>query len=256
MGNLGVVITTVKGKELYLPLLLQVLAATDKQSDIVVVDDGNKGSECPLPPVRCVSTSGDMTGYSSSVNIGVKALNGEQYVAVLHDDIRLPDDFSFDPLIERMEIDELIGAIVPMLVKPRHTIAESFATFIVARGNQLIKAAFNNWYPEYPPANEEQGVDVMKSPFVFFRRDAFDLVNGYDEVFNPYGFEDFDITLRLKDAGYNVLYMPSVMAIHLVAQTINGELGEDLGKPLQDHLEVFKQRWTDSPYIVWKEEDI
>lgn len=256
MGNLGVVITTLKGKELYLPLLLQVLASTDKKSDIVVVDDGENGEECPLQPaVRCISTGGKMTGFSSSVNKGVKELNGEIYVAVLHDDIRLPEDFSFQPFIERMEMDDTIGAIVPMLVKPRHTITESFASFAVARGNQIIKAGFSNWYPEYPPANEEQGVDVMKSPFIFFRRAAFDEVGGYDELFNPFGFEDFDLTLRLKEKGYNALYMPSVRAIHLASQTINEELREDLGKVMQEHLEEFKKKWGDSPLIVWKEED-
>jgi GT2 family glycosyltransferase len=258
MGKLGVVITTYRGQGQFLETLLHVLAATDKKSDIVVVSDSDSFGEVPLGEcIHYVSTEVTGSGFAKAANLGVKALNGEEYVAILHDDIALPDGFSFEPLIRKMENDEHIGLIVPMLLKPRNTTVESFAMFMVSRGQQIIKSYYNNWYPEYPAANEEQEVDVAKSPFMFFRRSVWEEVGGFDEEFSPFSFEDFDITLRVKQAGYSAIYYPKVKAIHHQAKTINNSLeGFDIPSITQANLDKFKEKWGSSPLMVWKKDDV
>lgn len=256
MGELGIVITTVQGQGMYLPLLMQVLASTDNNSDIMLVDDGQNGEEVPLhKAVKYISTGERMKGFASAVNLGVSNLNGEKYIVLLHDDIRLGEDFSFQPFIDKLNGDDSIGAIVPLMHTPRHTITESFCSFVSQRNNQLIKAGFTNWYPEYPPANEEQFVDLLKSPFIFLRREAFDKIGGYDEAYNPFGFEDFDLSMKLRSEGFNLLYMPSVRVIHLAAQTINSDydLPTEINEVMAPHLNTFKERWNNSSLIEWKE---
>jgi GT2 family glycosyltransferase len=257
MGNLGIVITTVKGSKQYLPLLLQVLASTGSKTDIIVVDDGQiEASSVPLgESVKYTSTGLRFGGYAQAVNHGVRNLNGESYLAVLHDDIELPEDFSFQPFIDKMEIDETIGAIVPMLVKPRHTIVESFVSFVDLRGQQILKPEFSNWFPEYPPANEERYVDLLRSSFIFFRRSAFDGVSGYTENDTPCLFEDFDLSMKIKDAGYNLLYMPSIKAVHTVGATLLDSPELDLDEFAKVGLERFKTRWMDSSLICWRKEE-
>lgn len=46
------------------------------------------------------------------------------------------------------------------------------------------------------------------------RRTAFENVGGFDPVFDPYGYEDLDFSLRLLEAGWRILYVPEALAWH------------------------------------------
>jgi GT2 family glycosyltransferase len=54
------------------------------------------------------------------------------------------------------------------------------------------------------------------------RTDVFRELGGFDEVFNPYGPEDLDFSLRVRDRGYLALYVPSAMAYHAETGTFEG----------------------------------
>ena len=46
------------------------------------------------------------------------------------------------------------------------------------------------------------------------RSDVFDALGGFDDAFNPYGWEDVDICLRARRAGYKTLYWPKALFRH------------------------------------------
>ncbi len=54
------------------------------------------------------------------------------------------------------------------------------------------------------------------------RADLFFELGGFDEVFNPFGPEDLDFSLRMKQAGHRALYIPQAMAYHAVTSTFEG----------------------------------
>jgi GT2 family glycosyltransferase len=54
------------------------------------------------------------------------------------------------------------------------------------------------------------------------RADVFRELGGFDEVFNPFGPEDLDFSLRLRKRGWGALYVPSAMAYHAVTSTFEG----------------------------------
>jgi GT2 family glycosyltransferase len=47
-------------------------------------------------------------------------------------------------------------------------------------------------------------------------------LNGFDPVFDPFGPEDLDFSLRLQKRGYKALYIPSAVALHAVSHTYEG----------------------------------
>lgn len=49
---------------------------------------------------------------------------------------------------------------------------------------------------------------------MMIRTDVFQLLRGFDTIFNPYGPEDLDIGLRLRKAGYTAVYVPSAVVFH------------------------------------------
>jgi hypothetical protein len=54
------------------------------------------------------------------------------------------------------------------------------------------------------------------------RADVFEELGGFDSVFNPFGPEDLDFSLRLRRRGYRAMYIPQAMAYHEVSHTFEG----------------------------------
>ena len=65
------------------------------------------------------------------------------------------------------------------------------------------------------------------------RRDAFDAVGGFDEQF-PDDYNDIDLCLRLKAAGFSIVYQPHVQATHWEGRTRTAR---------ETAREVFVARW-------------
>jgi len=47
-------------------------------------------------------------------------------------------------------------------------------------------------------------------------------LGGFDSIFDPFGPEDLDFSLRLQERGYKALYIPSAVALHEVNHTFEG----------------------------------
>lgn len=54
------------------------------------------------------------------------------------------------------------------------------------------------------------------------RADVFRELGGFDTIFDPFGPEDLDFSLRLQRRGYKAVYIPRAMAYHQVSHTFEG----------------------------------
>ena len=52
-----------------------------------------------------------------------------------------------------------------------------------------------------------------------FRTDVFQELGGFDPIFDPYGPEDLDFSLRARKAGYYGLYVPTAVVLHEGSQS-------------------------------------
>jgi GT2 family glycosyltransferase len=57
-------------------------------------------------------------------------------------------------------------------------------------------------------------VDSCVGFAVLARREALERCLGFDEAFNPYGWEEVDLSLRLRRAGYTIRYVPTAVCRH------------------------------------------
>jgi hypothetical protein len=75
------------------------------------------------------------------------------------------------------------------------------------------------------------------------RTDVFQQLDGFDAMFDPFGPEDLDFSLRLYKAGYYALYVPQALAFHEVSHTFEGkEYTEKYAKHKARHWFLFMRR--------------
>ena len=88
--------------------------------------------------------------------------------------------------------------------------------YLLRRGvNRLVfKRALHNWATAV-----SQPVDWVSGACLLLRRQALQHVGGFDETFFMY-FEDVDLCLRLRQAGWQVWYHPQVGITHLGGQSL------------------------------------
>ncbi|MEN8375208.1 MAG: glycosyltransferase family 2 protein [Gemmatimonadota bacterium] len=55
------------------------------------------------------------------------------------------------------------------------------------------------------------------------RRAVFEALGGFDTTFNPYGPEDLDFSLRVREAGHESLFVPTAVAYHKYNRTYVGK---------------------------------
>lgn len=61
--------------------------------------------------------------------------------------------------------------------------------------------------------------DCVPGGIALVRSEIFTEVGGFDATFDPYGAEDVDFSLRVKEAGYRCLYVPDAVIYHEGTQT-------------------------------------
>lgn len=74
------------------------------------------------------------------------------------------------------------------------------------------------------------------------RADVFNQLNGFDMIFDPFGPEDIDFSLRLAQAGYKALYVPDAIAYHEVSHTFGKGYTEDYARHKSRHWFLFMKR--------------
>ena len=69
--------------------------------------------------------------------------------------------------------------------------------------------------PLAPEVNFARDVEFSSGVFLMARRSLLNELGGFDEAFAPAYYEDADLCLRIRGAGYRVVYDPGVIVYHL-----------------------------------------
>jgi GT2 family glycosyltransferase len=67
------------------------------------------------------------------------------------------------------------------------------------------------------------------------RAARFDQLGGFDPIFDPFGPEDLDFSLRLQKAGYKALYVPEAVGYHEVSHTFGSGYTEEYARSKSKH---------------------
>ena len=96
--------------------------------------------------------------------------------------------------------------------------------FLILSG--LGRLFFGKWYPSHGPDKSiaVTDADYVEGACMLVRREALDQVGGLDEGFYMYA-EEVDWCLRMRRAGWRVVYLPQTRIIHLGGGSSKGNKG-------------------------------
>ena len=236
MLDLGIVIVNWNTRDLLRDCLISVAASEGNFSyRVVVVDNASTDGSAEMVragfPDVTVIASPTNDGFSAANNKGLRLLGFGQgqaevprYALVLNPDTVLPPA-GLREMLAYMDGDETIGAAGPKLVLPDGSLdlacRRSFPTPEVSfyRMVGLSKLfphsrRFGRYNMTFLDPDIETEVDSVVGAFMLVRREAIERVGLFDETFWMYG-EDLDWAYRIKQAGWKIMYHPSVTVTHV-----------------------------------------
>jgi len=193
-------------------------------ADITVVDNGSTDRSTEAvrtldPAIRLVRSPRN-GGYGAGANCGAGCVDRELLFICNPDLVVEPD--AVERLIESLDTHPGAAVAGPMLLELDGSIypsGRSFPGLGDALGHGFIGLFWsdNPWTRRYRLLGDDQQrareADWVSGAAFLVRRDAFELVGGFDEAYFMY-VEDVDLCWRLHRAGWGVLYEPSSRVVH------------------------------------------
>lgn len=161
------------------------------------------------------------SGFSAANNLGIKKAKG-QYLLLLNPDTIVCEK-SIDMLTETLDKYEYVGACGPRLFNPDGTnqiAVGSVPTFrAMLYGKTIFRSLgiFRNHYKslKHLDFDYEKQVETeqLSGAAVMVRSSVIHGIGMMDEAFFMY-YEDIDLFLRIRKAGWKLLYVPASIIIH------------------------------------------
>jgi len=201
-------------------------AAGKIQAEIIVIDNHSVDGSCRMvrekfPGVILIENKSN-TGFSHACNQGIRHSSGE-YVLLLNPDT-VVGEYTLEKCIGYLDQHPDAGALGVRMVDgkgrflpeskralPTPTVAFfklSGLTRLFPRSNTLGK-----YYLGHLNEFETTDIEVLTGAFMMIRKTVLDKVGLLDEDYFMYG-EDIDLSYRILQAGYRVVYFPETSIIH------------------------------------------
>lgn len=226
-SGVGIVIVTYNSAAEIGPCLDAALASG---AEVVVIDNASRDAtadEVRRRGVRLIANSCNR-GFAAAVNQGF-ALLQRPWILLLNPDSVLQT--SLEPLREACSLPGAAGA-GGLLLAPDGRPQAGFMVrrFPTAAALALEALLLNRVWPKNPVNRRYRGIGMdyttrqeVEQPagaFLMIRREVWQELGGFDELFFPLWFEDVDFCRRAADRGYRLYYEPRAVAKHTGAHSI------------------------------------
>lgn len=186
---------------------LAVVVREAGKSEVIVVDDASTDGSVDFirksfPSVRVVEKR-ERHGFAQTVNVGVAQATGD-VVVLLNSDVE-PESGFLKPLVKHFDDPQVFA--VGCLEKSM----EAGVVVLRGRGEARWKRGFFiHW------RGDVEGRDTawVSGGSGAFRKMIWNKLDGMDPIFNPFYWEDIDISYRARKAGYSLVFEPRSVVGH------------------------------------------
>lgn len=204
--KISVVIPNWNGSFLLKKHLTKVVSNIGRVAEILVVDDGSTDDSKKIirqfKLVRLIEKE-KHEGFASTVNVGVQNASGE-IVVLLNTDVEPESDF-LQPLIAHFT-DPLVFAVGCM-----DKSVENGKIILRGRGEAAWRRGF---FVHWKSDLNKKNTAWVSGGSGAFRKSMWDELRGMDELYNPFYWEDIDLSYRGLKAGYRLVFEPKSVVMH------------------------------------------
>ncbi len=188
--------------------------------EVVVVDNGStdgsfEAISSASPKVRLIRIDNNL-GVAGGRNIGISYANENfnyKYLFFLDNDTSVEKE-SLSELIKATRKDKQIGIVTPKgyRMSPPDVIASAGGIGI----NFYTGSIYDVGSGEIDNGQYNQSKFVSScAGFAFLvRKEVVSQIGRFDDIYNPYGWEDVDFSLQAGKRGFKILYVPKALVYH------------------------------------------
>ena len=202
-----------------------VSPATHLDLEVIVIDNASTDGSADMvraefPTVQLVANQ-ENRGFTAANNQGL-ALSRGRYVLLLNPDTEIVGD-ALTTMIRYLDAHPQVGVLGPQLRYPDGSLQSSrrrFPTLATALVESTIvqewsadNRVLQRYYMSDTADDLIQPVDWLVGACLLARHQVYEQVGGLDEGYFMYS-EELDWCRRIKDAGWEIVYLPSAMVIH------------------------------------------
>jgi GT2 family glycosyltransferase len=221
------------------------LLAGCRPPDQLFVVDNDVSENCRqalapwLPRLTYLHTKQNL-GFSGGMNVGINAAlsNRAAQVLLLNSDVTLERKCveRLQAVLARDSSAGIAGPLVLSSVRP-HRVDSAGIKYSELTGRVRVLVGR---HPS-PIGMEVRGVPAVSGCVMLVTRSLFDCVGLLDERFF-YGFEDLDLCLRARVAGFSTLLVPAAVAYHEGSRSIGAQSARRFYFATRNHLLVASRR--------------
>ena len=230
--------------------------------EVIVVDNGSKDGSLrylrglkPRFPLRIIENPSNRS-FSEANDQGAAIAEGDLFL-FLNNDIEPFDEHAIGHLVETILLDDTAAAVGALLLYPRRqgpkeggrrtpadlTIQHRGVDFVLDEGVARPRHPGRGEDPRQESVLAVQEVPAATAACLLVRRDRFEAVEGFDRDYN-YGTEDVDLCLKLRAAGWTILYDGRATLWHHESATQYQEDSMSRLARQESNREFFLDRWS------------
>ncbi|MFA5216008.1 glycosyltransferase family 2 protein [Sulfuricurvum sp.] len=202
---------------------IRKMTASSLTYEIIIVDNASEPEQYDL--LLSLQSFSDITIIRSRINggfawgnmLGVQHAMGDYYLFLNNDTLFQNDVLTL--FYNYAQTNKDVGLLGGHLSNKDGSRTSSYKKFPSLLSNLLGNSLARLLTPQDFPSNKTvlnvpTEVSVVSGSCMFFRRDCFDKIGGFDTVFFLYC-EEEDISKRVWDSGLKVMYLPDAHILHL-----------------------------------------
>jgi GT2 family glycosyltransferase len=219
-GRLAVLVLSHDKRTETLRCLDSVARLRYRPRDVIVVDNGSSDGSADAialahPEVHLVRSAVNL-GAAGGRNLGIREAGQRfayDYLLFLDDDTVVEERLA-DELVTALRADPAAGVATPKAYRLGQPAVIASAGGMRVRLGRGVIADVGAGEVDRGQFDRAGPVDAAAGFALLARREVLMAVGGFDEGYNPYGWEEVDFSLRVRKAGFAIRYVPSAVVHH------------------------------------------
>ncbi|MDD2877847.1 MAG: glycosyltransferase family 2 protein [Acidiphilium sp.] len=231
---------------------VQAIRATTKEMnvEILLLDNWSQGADAEAfstdqgnEPNTKVLRIAEPFNYSLINNRGVAAA-AHPFVLFMNNDVIVSDPHWLRTMLNEALADPQVGAVGAKLLYPNGTVQHAGVVLGVGGVADHEFRGLPGAAPGYiAHAIAAREVTAVTAACMLVRRSAFEAAGGFDEVEFGVAFNDVDLCIKIREAGYRIIFNPDAVCEHRESMSRGDDLDEDKLSRFMRENEAMRSRW-------------